>query len=84
MKVELDGVSANVARKGDAVAALRRWIESQVQESNKLLYETIAARFDATPPRVLENKAAKDAIAKLREDILASVKANAPQPPSKG
>jgi len=84
MKAELDGVAANVARNGDGVAALRLWIEAQVHESNKLLYETIAARFDAIPARVLANKAFKDAIAKLREDILASVKASAPQPPSGG
>jgi hypothetical protein len=84
MKAELDGVAANVARNADAAAALRLWIEAQVHESSKLLYETIAARFDAIPTRVLANKAFKDAIAKLREDILASVKASAPQPPSGG
>lgn len=84
IKAELEGVAANVARNGDAVAALRMWIEAQVQESNKVLYETIAARFDAIPARALANKATKDAIAKLREDILASVKASAPQPPSGG
>ena len=84
MKAELDGVAANVARNGDAVVALRLWIEAQVQESNKLLYETIAARFDAIPARVLANKGVKDAIAKLKEDVLASVKASAPQAPGGG
>jgi len=84
MRAQLDGVAANVAKNGDAVAALRAWIEAQVQVSNKLLYETIEARFDAIPARALANKQLKDTIAKLREDILASVKASAPPPPSGG
>jgi len=84
LKAELDGVAANVARNGDAVAALRVWIEAQVHEPDRLLYEAIAARFDAIPARLLANKAFKDAIAKLREDILASVKASAPQRPGGG
>lgn len=84
MKVELDGVAANVARNGDAVSALRTWIEAQVQESNRLLYATIAARFDAIPARALASKELRDAITKLKVDILASVKASAPQPPSGG
>ncbi len=80
LKAALDGVAASVARNGDGVAALRLWLEAQVQQSNQLLYEAISARFDAVPARVLANKAFKDAIAKLREDVLASVKASAPPP----
>ncbi len=81
LKAELDGVAANVTRNGDAMALLRSWIEAQVVQSNKALYDTIAARFDAIPARVLANKAVKDAIGRLREDILASVQASAPQVP---
>jgi hypothetical protein len=80
----LDGVAVNVARNAESTEALRRWIETQVQNSNKLLYETIAARFEAIPPRVLANKAVSDAIAKLREDVLAAVRATGTPPPTGG
>jgi len=80
IKAELDGVAANVARNGDGVAALRLWIDAQVRASNNTLYDAIAARFDAIPTRLLANKALKDTISKLREDILASVKASSPSP----
>jgi hypothetical protein len=82
INAELDGVAVNVARNAESMEALRVWIETQVQNSNKLLYETIAARFDAIPARVLANKAFGDAIAKLREDILAAVQATRTQPPN--
>ncbi len=79
---ELDGVAVNVARTAESTEALRWWIQAQAQTSNKLLYETIAARFDAIPARVLATKPFSDAIAKLREDILAAVKAAGTPPPS--
>jgi hypothetical protein len=82
INAQLDGVAANVARNAESTEALREWIDVQVQNSNKLLYETIAARFDAIPARVLANKAFSDAIARLREDILAAVKATRSPPPS--
>jgi hypothetical protein len=82
INAELDGVAENVARNADSMEALRIWIETQAQSSNKLLYETIAARFDAIPARVLANKAFGNVIAKLREDILAAVKATGTPPPS--
>ena len=80
LKAALDGVAANVAQNGDAVAALRLWLEAQAQQSNKQLYDAIAARFDAIPARALANKTFKDVVARLREDILASVKAAGPAP----
>jgi len=82
INAELGGVAVNVARNAESTEALRAWIESQVQSSNRLLYQTIAARFDAIPARVLANKAFSDAIAKLREDILSAVKATATPPPA--
>jgi hypothetical protein len=78
----LDSVAVNVARNAESTEALRRWIETQVQNSNKQLYETISARFEALPPRVLANKTVRDAIAKLREEVLAAVKATGAPPPS--
>jgi len=83
INAQLDGVAENVARNAESTEALRMWIETQVQSSNKLLYETIAARFDAIPARVRANKAFSDAIAKLREDILAAVQATGNQAPSR-
>ena len=71
----LDRVAVNVARNADSAEALRLWIEGQVKASNKLLYETIAARFDAVPAGALTSKAAREAIAKLREDVLTAVQA---------
>ena len=78
----LDGVAVNVSRNADSTEALRTWIETEVQSSNRLLYESIAARFDAIPARVRANKAFSSVIAKLREDVLAAVKANATPPPT--
>ncbi len=78
----LDRVAVNVARNAESTEALRVWIEAQVQSSNKLLYQTIAARFDAVPAKVLANKGMRDAIAKLREDVLAAVQASGASPPS--
>ena len=78
LKLELDGVAAKVAKNADSIEALRRQLEAQFQSSNQLLYEAVAARFDAVPARVLTDKALKDALAKLRDDVLAAVKANGP------
>jgi hypothetical protein len=84
LKAALDGVALNVARSAESTDALRRWIEDQLQRSSERLYETIAARFDAIPARALATQAARDELAKLREDVLAAVKANATQPPRGG
>ena len=81
VKATLDRVAVNVARNAESSEALRLWIEAQVRSSNKLLYETIAARFDALPARVLADKSSREAIAKLREDVLAAVQATAPSQP---
>jgi len=75
VNMALDRVAVDVARNAESTEALRLWIEAQVQSSNKLLYQAIAARFDAIPARVLSSKGARDAIAKLREDVLAAVQA---------
>jgi hypothetical protein len=83
INAELDGVAVNVARNAESTEALRTWIETQVENSHKLLYETIAARFDAIPARLLANKDFGDAIAKLRRDILTAVQATG-TPPSSG
>jgi hypothetical protein len=80
IKEELDGVAANVARNTELAEALHNQIEAQLRSSNKLLYETIRARFDAVPAQVLTNKAFKGALAKLEADILAAVRANGMQP----
>ena len=77
----LDGVAMNVARNAESTDALRIWIEIQLQRSNELLYEMIAARFNAIPAQVLATKASRDEIAKLRKDVLAAVKGNGTQPP---
>jgi len=82
LKSELDVLAMNVARNARTTEALRRWIEAQVQGSNKLLYQTIAARFDAIPAPMLANKAFRDEIAKRRDDILAAVRANTTPTPS--
>ena len=78
----LDRVAVDVARNAESTEALRVWVEAQVQDANRRLYETIAARFDAIPARVLANKGVKDAVAKLREDVLAAVRAIPTSPPS--
>jgi hypothetical protein len=78
----LDRVAVSVARNAESTEALRVWIEGQVQSSNKLLYEAIATRFDAIPPQVLVNKGTREAIAKLREDVLSAVQAAGTSPPS--
>ena len=78
LKLELDGVAANVAKNAESTEALRRQLEAQFHRSNQLRYEAVAARFDAVPARVLTNKAFKDALAKLRDDVLAAVIANGP------
>jgi len=81
VQATLDRVAVKVASNAESTEALRVWIEAQVQSSNKLLYETIVARFDAIPARVLADKSTRDAIAKLREDVLAAVQATAPSQP---
>ncbi len=78
LKLELDGVSADIAKNAESTEALRRQLEAQFRSSNQLRYEAVAALFDAVPARVLTNKAFKDALAKLRDDVLAAVKANGP------
>jgi hypothetical protein len=78
----LDRVAVDVARNAESTEALRVWIEAQARSSSKLLYETIAARFDAIPARVLANKGVRDAIAKLREDVLAAVQATGASSPN--
>lgn len=84
LKSELDLVASNVATTTRSTEAIRKWIEAQARGSNKLLAEAIAARFDALPQRLLANKALKDAIAKLREDVLAAVNAAAEPAPGAG
>jgi hypothetical protein len=78
----LDRVALGVARNAESTEALRAWIEAQAKSSNKLLYETIAARFDAVPAGALTTKAAREAFARLREDVLAAVQTAGASPPS--
>ena len=74
LKADLQEVARNVSRNGESIAALQLLIDTQCRASNDRLHDEIAARFDAIPGKLLANKAVKDAVAKLKADVLAAVK----------
>lgn len=75
-----------ISRLIDATVNTQTSIDQQTGQVGELLKETIASRFDALPEELLANNAFKEALAKLKEDILREVEKHylkQPQPSKK-
>ncbi len=91
--VSLESINEKMAINNDQIGKLvdatvntQNSIERQVRQSGDFLRETIARRFEALPKELLSNESFKEALSKLKEDILAEVDKRFPArqaPPAK-
>ncbi|MBI3803442.1 MAG: hypothetical protein HY282_06735 [Nitrospirae bacterium] len=82
IKTLLESMNKNLAANTDAMLHLQTSLDRRAIPANESLVGAINDRFDAIPAGILKNDAVKEALQRLREDILKEVAKRTPQPPS--